>query len=108
MVVRNSLQANDWSAADYFTDAVVYPVMHCSILLSSKQFALPSIYAEKYPTPAISTRKTWIHPVTGGPVSRLLLMCGLVLWPCFGFGQENEGASLPDSGESVSAASTAA
>lgn len=40
-------------------------------------------------------------------MSRRLLMCALVLWPGFGFGQENEGASLPVSAESVSAASTA-
>ena len=34
MILRNSFQANDRSAADYFADAVVYPVMHSSILMS--------------------------------------------------------------------------
>src|SRR5215471_16528363 len=39
MILRNSFQANDRSATDYFTNAVVNPVMHSSILMSSKQQA---------------------------------------------------------------------
>src|SRR5262245_1238046 len=48
MIFRNSFQSNDRRAAYDFADAVVNPVMHCSILTCSKQQASNETHPRRY------------------------------------------------------------